>query len=91
VEKTPDAIPLSRLPQGQEAEVVEIDPSVQGFTRRRFLDLGLTPGARVVPELSNFFGDPRAYRLRGTLIALRQDQAEKIWVRRSQNNPTEAL
>jgi DtxR family Mn-dependent transcriptional regulator len=91
VEKTPGAIPLSRLPQGQEAEVVEIDPSVQGFTRRRFLDLGLTPGARVVPELSNFFGDPRAYRLRGTLIALRQDQAEKIWVRRSQNNPTEAL
>ncbi len=90
VEKSPSVIPLSRLPQGEDAEVVEIDPSVQGFTRRRFLDLGLTPGARVVPELSNFFGDPRAYRLRGTLIALRQDQAEKIWVRRSQNK-AEAL
>ncbi len=82
-EKAPDMIPLSQLPQGEEAEVVEIDSSVQGFTRRRFLDLGLTPGARVVPELSNFFGDPRAYRLRSTLIALRQEQAEKIWVRRT--------
>ncbi len=77
----PDALPLSQLPDGQEAEVVAIDPAVQGFTRRRLLDLGLTPGARVRPELRPFFNDPRAYRVRGTLIALRNDQAERIWVR----------
>lgn len=81
VEAQENLIPLSQLPQAQEAEVVKIDDSVQGFTRRRFLDLGLTPGARVVPELTNFFGDPRAYLVRGTLIALRREQAEKIWVR----------
>lgn len=80
-EEQQSLLTLDRLPQGQEAEVVQIDETVQGFTRRRFLDLGLTPGARIVPELSNFFGDPRAYRVRGTLIALRRDQAEKIWVR----------
>lgn len=80
-EEQPSLLTLDRLPQGQEAEVVQIDETVQGFTRRRFLDLGLTPGARVMPELTNFFGDPRAYRVRGTLIALRRDQAEKIWVR----------
>ncbi len=80
-EGQPSLLTLDRLPQGQEAEVVQIDETVQGFTRRRFLDLGLTPGARVMPELTNFFGDPRAYRVRGTLIALRRDQAEKIWVR----------
>lgn len=75
------AIPLAELMDGQEAEIVSLDDAVQGFTRRRFLDLGLTPGAEIAPELHNFFGDPRAYRLRGTLIALRKDQAAQIWVK----------
>jgi len=60
---------------------VTLDNAVQGFTRRRFLDLGLTPGTKIYPELGNFFNDPRAYRVRGTLIALRKDQAAQIWVR----------
>lgn len=76
-----EAIPLSQLTELEEAEIVAIDEAVQGLTRRRFLDLGLTPGARVRPELRNLFGDPRAYRVRGTLIALRREQAEKVWVR----------
>jgi DtxR family Mn-dependent transcriptional regulator len=75
------AVPLSALAQNQRAEIVALDDAVQGFTRRRFLDLGLTPGTPIFPELVNFFGDPRGYRVRGTLIALRQDQAEKIWVK----------
>ena len=75
------AVPLSALAHNQHAEIVALDDAVQGFTRRRFLDLGLTPGTPIFPELLNFFGDPRAYRVRGTLIALRQDQAEKIWVK----------
>lgn len=74
-------IPLSELPLHQPAEVVAIDDALQGFTRRRLLDLGLTPGAVVYPELQNAFADPRAYRVRGTLIALRQDQASRILVR----------
>jgi DtxR family Mn-dependent transcriptional regulator len=74
-------LPLSELPDQTEAEVVALDEAVQGFTRRRLLDLGLTPGARVYPEIRNFFGDPRAYRVRGTLIALRREQAANIWVK----------
>ncbi len=77
----PGAIPLSELRKGQEAQIADIDETCQGFTRRRFLDLGLTPGTEVWAELSNAFGDPRAYRIRGTLIALRNDQARMIWVR----------
>jgi DtxR family Mn-dependent transcriptional regulator len=79
--QAPGAIPLSVLKNGREAEVLGIDESCQGFTRRRFLDLGLTPGALVRPELSNAFGDPRAYRIRGTLIALRKDQAAMVLVK----------
>ena len=72
---------LAELRQNQHGEIIELDEAVQGFTRRRFLDLGLTPGTTIYPELGNFFGDPRAYRVRGTLIALRQDQAAQIWVK----------
>lgn len=76
-----NAIPLAELKQDQKGEIVQLDDAVQGFTRRRFLDLGLTPGTTIYPELGNFFGDPRAYRVRGTLIALRKDQAAQIWVK----------
>ncbi len=74
-------ISLNELKHDQRAEIITLDEAVQGFTRRRFLDLGLTPGTQIYPELGNFFGDPRAYRVRGTLIALRHDQAAQIWVR----------
>lgn len=76
-----NAIPLAALAHNQPAEIITLDETCQGFTRRRFLDLGLTPGTRIFPELQNSFGDPRAYRVRGTLIALRDDQAAQIWVR----------
>jgi DtxR family transcriptional regulator, Mn-dependent transcriptional regulator len=76
-----NAVSLADLSDNQEAEIVMLDDAVQGFTRRRFLDLGLTPGTTIYPELGNFFNDPRAYRIRGTLIALRKDQAAQIWVK----------
>jgi DtxR family Mn-dependent transcriptional regulator len=76
-----EAISLAELKADQQAEILMLDDAVQGFTRRRFLDLGLTPGTKILPELGNFFGDPRAYRVRGTLIALRKDQAAQIWVK----------
>ncbi len=81
----PGVMPLSVLPDGARAEVVALDEACQGFTRRRLLDLGMTPGVRLSPEMRNFIGDPRAYRLRGTLIALRREQAEQIWVKEVEN------
>jgi DtxR family Mn-dependent transcriptional regulator len=45
------------------------------------MDLGFTPGAVLEPALQTFAGDPRAYRVRGTLVALRQDQARQVLVR----------
>ena len=74
-------ISLDELKHDQCAEIITLDEAVQGFTRRRFLDLGMTPGTEIYPELQNFFGDPRGYRVRGTLIALRKDQAAQIWVK----------
>ena len=72
---------LSDVPSGQLAEVVALDPACRGFMRRRLLDLGFTPGARIRPDLTTFAGDPRAYRVRGTTIALRNDQSARVLVR----------
>lgn len=74
-------LPLSDLPSGAAADIVVLDPHLKGFARRRLLDLGFTPGARVRSELQPFSGDPRAYRLRGTTIALRREQSDRVLVR----------
>lgn len=75
------AIRLTELPAGVEAAVLEIDEACRGFSRRRLMDLGLTPEARIAVALENTFGDPRAFRIRGTTIALRTTQARNVWVR----------
>jgi DtxR family Mn-dependent transcriptional regulator len=74
-------IPLTELPSGTAADIVALDPSFRGFARRRLLDLGFTPGARIRSELEPFTGDPRAYRLRGTTIALRREQSDRVLVK----------
>jgi DtxR family Mn-dependent transcriptional regulator len=74
-------IPLARLGRGQDGEVIGIADSVRGLTRRRLLDLGVTPGTVIRPELEPLFGRPRAFRIRQTLVALRDEQAEGIMVR----------
>ncbi len=73
---------LAEVPLGQRVRVVGLSPRLRGLLRRRLLDLGFTPGAVVVPVMASAFGrgDPRAYRIRGTTIALRREQAQGIWV-----------
>jgi DtxR family Mn-dependent transcriptional regulator len=72
---------LADLGQDVAAEVVRLDEVCQGFSRRRLMDLGFTDGARVRPILKTFAGDPRAYEVRGTVVALRRDQAAFVLVR----------
>ena len=72
---------LSDLSSDQRAEIVGLDEACQGFSRRRLMDLGFTEGALIRPFLKTFAGDPRAYEVRGTLIALRNDQASQVLVR----------
>ncbi len=76
-----DAMRLSELGTGSAGAVIELDAACTGFNRRRLLDLGLTPDANVEVALNNTFGDPRAFRIRGTVIALRAEQAAQVWVR----------
>jgi DtxR family Mn-dependent transcriptional regulator len=80
-ELTADVIRLSDLANNHPAEVVGLDEACQGFSRRRLMDLGFTEGARIRPFLRTFAGDPRAYEVRGTLVALRREQASQVLVR----------
>jgi DtxR family Mn-dependent transcriptional regulator len=76
----PSAVRLADLSTGQEANVLGLDDACQGYSRRRLMDLGFTSGATIRPALSTFSGDPRAYEIRGTLIALRREQASQVLV-----------
>ena len=73
---------LSELSIGQQARVVAISPTLRAPERRRMLDLGLIPGTVVQAELRSPSGDPTGYRIRGAVIALRQDQASQIQIER---------
>lgn len=71
---------LSDLAVGEHATVVALSPALRGPERRRLLDLGLVPGTDVAAELRSASGDPTGYSIRGAVIALRRDQAEKVQV-----------
>jgi DtxR family Mn-dependent transcriptional regulator len=73
-------IPMDELSQGQSGKVLMISPRIRGAERRRLLDLGVLPGTLVEAELPSPVGDPVAYRIRDTLIALRREQARCIRV-----------
>jgi DtxR family Mn-dependent transcriptional regulator len=70
------AIRLTALGAGARGRVVAL--RCNGITRRRLLDLGVTPGTVIERAFSSALGEPTAYRVRGALIALRAEQANKI-------------
>ena len=46
--------------------------------RRRMLDLGLIKGTKITPVFKSPSGDPIAYEIRKTLIAIRKEDSELI-------------
>ncbi|MEJ5261089.1 MAG: FeoA family protein [Ignavibacterium sp.] len=72
--------PLSSLKVGEKGIVLGIAKSLRGQQRRRLMDLGIVPGTEIEAELASITGDPVAYRVRGTTIALRKEQADKIYL-----------
>jgi Fe2+ transport system protein FeoA len=44
------------------------------------MDLGIVPGTVVSMVLTSAGGDPKAYNIRGAMIALRADQADFIHI-----------
>ncbi len=75
---------LNLLPVGEEATLHSLSPVVRGLQRRRLLDLGFVPGSRVVKEGTGALRGPMRFRVRGTIQALREDIADKIYIQSSE-------
>jgi len=67
---------LADLPTGERCHVAGLNSS--GSNRRRMLDLGLVPGTEVEAVLKSPSGGVTAYLIRGTLIAIRHEDAVNI-------------
>lgn len=67
---------LSQMPVGSACTVADIH--LEGLLRRRIMDLGIIPGTAVECIRKGPSGDPTAYAVRGTTIALRKEDAAKI-------------
>ena len=73
-----DDLTLANLSDGSVAVVTRL--TSLGSERRRMMDLGILPGAKIEIAMNNPLGDPTAYLIRGATIALRQEQARLIQI-----------
>ncbi len=73
---------LSSLRIGEEGKVLGISKAMRGQQRRRLLDLGIVPGTTVRAEMQSASGDPIAYNIRGSTIALRKMHTRMIFIQR---------
>lgn len=78
---------LANLAADEQGIVLGLSPDCHGAERRRLLDLGFVPGTGVGREMASPTGDPTAYRVRGTVIALRREQARLVRVSMANNTP----
>ena len=67
---------LDQLKLNEYGIVKEI--KYDGNIKRRLLDMGLIKGTKIKPVLVSPSKDPRAFEIRGTLIAIRKEDAIKI-------------
>ncbi|HRN25998.1 MAG: metal-dependent transcriptional regulator [Ignavibacteriaceae bacterium] len=72
--------PLSSLKIGEKGTILGIGKALRGQQRRRLMDLGIVPGTKIEAELQSLTGDPVAYKVRGTTVALRKQQTDKIFL-----------
>lgn len=70
---------LAGLKSGSRAVILGLTAS--GEMRRRLEDIGFVPSTPVVCIRYSPLGDPHAYRIRGSIIALRRKDAETILIR----------
>ncbi|TES57694.1 ferrous iron transport protein A [Halalkalibacterium halodurans] len=68
-----------KLFEGKKGDFIRITHlEIDGVMRRRLLDLGFVPGAIVEVLRKSPLGDPIAFRVSQTSIALRKEESSKI-------------
>lgn len=67
---------LNQLPLNKSGKINKIECG-EGI-KRRLLDMGLVKGTEIMPILISPSGDPRSFLVRGTIIAIREEDAKNI-------------
>ncbi len=68
----------ANLTFGEKVIIDNLDQSNPSF--RRLLEIGFTPGQEIQLMNVSAFNDPLAFAVRGTLIAIRKNEADSIFV-----------
>ena len=71
---------LSTLEENEGGIIISLDN--RGMLRRRLQDMGFVKGSRIVCVGKSPFGDPKAYMIKDTVIALRNSDTEKINIKK---------
>lgn len=71
---------LSNLKLGEGAVICGILVNCDNIIRQRLLDLGFVKGAKVFVQNISPLGDPVAYCIHETLIALRREDAQFVQI-----------
>ena len=71
-------IPLSKLEKGESGKVQQLN--ISSDLRRRLLDLGCIEGTLITYLQASPANDPIAYRIRGSVPALRKDVSDQIFI-----------
>lgn len=77
-----DIFSLSTLNKNESAVIVSLDN--KGTLRRRLQDIGIIEGTKILCAGKSPLGDPKAYLIKGTVIAIRNADANKIRIRKLQ-------
>ncbi|MFW5787007.1 MAG: FeoA family protein [Halanaerobiales bacterium] len=70
---------LSELTPGNKGKVVKL--LATGSKKRRLLDLGLIPGTTVHSIRKSPSGDPTAFLIRGSTLALRSEESNEVKIK----------
>lgn len=70
-------ITLNELAPGEKMTISSLH--IDDTMRRRLLDLGFVPGFTIEMISKSPLGDPVAYRVSGTTIALRKEEGQSIF------------
>lgn len=69
---------LNDIQPGEQAIVCSL--KIPGSMRRRLLDIGLVEGTKVECLGKSPFGNPKAYLIRGAVIAIRNEDSKNIFI-----------
>lgn len=68
--------PLSDIKKGERFYITKL--VTKGELRRRLFDLGFVPGTKTECVRISPFGDPKAFLIRGAVIALRREDSGTV-------------